>query len=111
MSNVWQTRHRLMLERLEELAGQLKNKEPIAPAVFEEQTARLLAGAVMLLKQHKVNKRGQCQYCGWTGWARRLWHRRPQCTVYRALSFALGQRPEILWWQSLNDHKTRPNYK
>ncbi len=88
-----------MLERLEELADQLRNKESTASAVLEEQTVRLLAAAAILLRQHKVNKRGRCQYCGWTGWARRLWYGRPQCTVYRALSFALGQRPEILWRQ------------
>lgn len=108
MSNVWQTRHRLMLERLEELADQIRGKEPIVPTALEEQTVRLLAGAVMLLRQHEVNKRGQCRYCGWTIRTWRLWHRRPQCTVYRVLSFALGQRLDTLWRQLLKDPQARP---
>lgn len=107
MSNVWQTRHRLMLERLEELADQLRSMDPIAPAILEGQTVRLLAGAVMLLRQHELNRRGQCRYCRWTRRTWRLWHRRPQCTVYRALNFALGQRIDTLWWQLLEDHKTQ----
>jgi hypothetical protein len=64
VSNVWQTRHRLMLERLEELADQLRSKEPIAPAVLEGQTVRLLAGAITLLRQHAVNKRDNANTAG-----------------------------------------------
>lgn len=102
MSNVWQTRRRLMLEELDGLANRLRNNEPITPATLEEQTVRLLACVVMLLRQHAVNKWGQCQFC--TGSRRwRLWHRRPQCTVYRALNFALGQRLDIVWRQLLED--------
>lgn len=110
MSNVWQTRHRLMLQQLEKLADQLRNKEPIAPAVLEEQTVRLVVGAIMLLSQHTVNKRGQCQYCRRAKRIWRLWRRRPKCTVYRVFSFALTQRPETLWRRLLNDHKTRPKF-
>jgi hypothetical protein len=35
---------RLMLERLEQLASQLKKKQQVAPAALEEQTVRLLTG-------------------------------------------------------------------
>lgn len=90
-----------MLERLEELADQLRREEQIASTVLEEQTVRLLAGVVMLLRQHRVNKRGQCQYCNWTAWAWRFGRRRPQCTVYRALAFVLDQRLDIVWRQLL----------
>jgi hypothetical protein len=96
VSNVWQTRYRLLLEQLEALADQLRNEEAIAPPVLEERTIRLLAGALMLLRQHRVNKRGQCQYCGWTRPTWRLWHRRPQCTVNLALDFAMSQPLDVV---------------
>ncbi len=99
MSNVWQTRHRLILERLDELAGQLRSKEPLAPAVLEEQTVRLLVGVLMVLRQHHVNQRGQCRFCTMPKWTWRFWHRRPQCTVSRALDFVLTQRFDIVWRQ------------
>jgi hypothetical protein len=53
----------------------------------------LRAAAVMLLRQHQLNKRGQCKYCGWR-W--RLWHRQPQCTVYRSLDFAIRQPLDVV---------------
>jgi hypothetical protein len=99
VSNVWQTRHRLMLERLDELVDQLRKEEPIAPAVLEEQTVRLLAGVRMVLRQHHVNQRGQCKFCTMPQRTWRFWHRRPQCTVSRALDFVLTQRLDIVWWQ------------
>src|SRR5262249_16279372 len=58
--NVWQTRYRLLLEGLEELTALLRSQDPIAAATLEEQTVRLLTGAVMVLGQHRVNKRGRC---------------------------------------------------
>lgn len=110
MSNVWETRYRLVLERLEEIADQLRGEEQISSIVLEEQMVRLLAGVVMLLRQHRVNKRGQCRYCNWATWAWRFGRRRPQCTAYRALAFVLDQRLDIVWWQLLDDHKTRPKF-
>ncbi len=41
VNNVWETRHRLVLEYLEKLADQLRSKEQIAPAELEEQVVRL----------------------------------------------------------------------
>ena len=55
----------------------------------------------MLLREHRTNKRGQCQFCGWTRRARRFWHRRPRCTVYRALDFAFRERLDTVWRQLL----------
>lgn len=98
MSNVWETRHRLFLEELQKLAEWLCDDEPRAPAVLEEQTARLLAMANTLLRQHQVNKRGQCQFCGWTRWKWRLWRRRRRCTVHQALELAMGQSADVVWW-------------
>ena len=108
MSNVWQTRYRLLLEQLEALADQLGGEGPITQPVLEDQTVRLLAGVVMLLRQHHINKRGQCNYCEWTRRTWRLWRRRPQCTVYLALDFAMGQSLDLVWQRLLVDHKVRP---
>lgn len=96
-----------MLERLEELTDQLRGNEPIPPAVLEEQTVRLLAGVVMLLRQHRVNKRGQCHYCGWTRWTWRLWRGRPQCTVHLSFGFAMRQRLDVVWSRLLVDGKAQ----
>jgi hypothetical protein len=96
VSNVWGTRHRLLLERFEQLANQLSDDKPKEPAALEEQTLRLLAAAITLLRQHRVNKRGQCNYCKWSGWwAWRFW-RRPQCTVYRSFDFAMRQPLDVV---------------
>jgi hypothetical protein len=91
VSNVWETRNRLLREELEQMMERLRSKESIESAEIREQTVQLLAGVVMLLRQHHVNKRGQCKYCGWTRWAWRFWRRRPQCTVYRSVYFAMKQ--------------------
>jgi hypothetical protein len=45
------------LEILEKLADQLQSKEQVTPTELEEQTMRLLTGVVMLLRQHRANKR------------------------------------------------------
>jgi hypothetical protein len=69
VTNVWETRSRLFLEELEKLAEWLSSDAPKVPASLEEQTVRLLVMVIMLLRQHRINKRGQCQWCGWTRWA------------------------------------------
>jgi hypothetical protein len=91
----------MLLEQLEELSGKLRSEEQVEPAALEEQTVRLLAGMVTLLKQHNVNKRGQCQYCCGRTW--RWWRRRPQCTVYVSLDFAIRQ-PLDMVRRLLEDH-------
>ncbi len=105
MSNVWETRNRLLLERLERLVGQLRNAEPIPATALEEQTVRLLAVVIMLLRKHRVNKRGQCRYCSWRIMTWRLGHGRPRCTVYRSFDFAMSQGLEQVWWQLLEDRQ------
>ena len=98
MSSVWTTRYRLLLELLEELVNRLSDEQPVAPVV-EEQTVRLLMGAVRLLREHEVNESGQCRFCGWTRWRWRFWRRRWRCAVYSAFGFAMEQRSDVVWWQ------------
>lgn len=100
-SSVWETRNRLLWEQLEQLTKRLSGEKPLEPAELKELAVRLLAGVVMLLEKHHTNKRDQCQYCGWTKWARRFWRRRPRCTVYSAVDFAFHQRLDTVWWQLL----------
>jgi hypothetical protein len=104
VSNVWETRHRLVLEYLEKVVDQLRSNEQVAPAELEEQLLRLLTGVVILLRQHRINKRGQCEYCGWT-W--RFWCRRPQCTIYLSFDFAIRQRLDMVRRRLLEERKTR----
>ncbi len=99
MSNIWETRSRLFIEELEKLVEWLSSDAPKTPAALEEQTVRLLAMAVMLLRQHQVNKRGQCQYCGWTRWQWRLCRGGRRCTVHQALDLAMGQSLDVVWWR------------
>jgi hypothetical protein len=103
VSNVRQTQHRLFLELLQKLVERLSDDEPRAPEVFEEQLVRLLATAIMLLRQHQVNKRGQCQFCDWTRWRWRFWRRRRRCTVHQALDLAVSQSLEVVWWLVLEN--------
>jgi hypothetical protein len=98
VSNVWETRYRLVLEQLDELADQLRSKQQVAPAVLEEQTVRLLAGVLMLLRQHQLNKQGQCQFRA-TSLRWRFWHWRPQCAVYRTIDFVMRQPLDMVWRQ------------
>ena len=107
MSTVWQTRCRVLLEQLEALGYQLRQNQPGLLTVHEEHTARLLVGVVMLLRQHRVNKYGQCRYCAWTSRTWTLRHRRPQCTVYLTLDFAMSQPLDLVWEQLLAG-KARP---
>lgn len=99
MRNVWVTQHRLYREELEAITDRVSHNRRIAPAVAEKQIVQLLATVAMLLQQHDVNNRGQCDFCGWTRWGWRWWRRRPRCTVFRAVSFALGQPLDVVWWQ------------
>lgn len=109
VGNIWETRNLLLLEQLECLTEKLGGEEPMEPTEVEEQAVRLLASAVMLLRLHRVNKRGQCKYCGWTRWAWRFWYRRPRCTVRMSLDFAMRQPLHWVWWQL--SHSTGPEVK
>lgn len=87
----------MLQQQLERLANGLRGAQP--PAALAEHTVRLLTFAVTLLEQHRVNKRGQYQFCGWPQWSWRFWHRRPQCTVSCTLAFAMRQGLDVVWWQ------------
>lgn len=97
--SLWETRYRQISEQLEELAEWLSGAKSVAPAAHEEWTVRLLAAVLMLLRQHHVNKRGQCRFCGWTRWNWRFWRRRRRCTVYAALDHLMGQSLDVVWWK------------
>lgn len=99
VSSLWETRYRLVLQQFEELAERLSSAKPMAPAVLEERTVQLLATVLMLLRQHRINKRGQCRFCGWTRWTWRFWRPRRRCTVYTALDYAMGQSLDVVWWK------------
>jgi hypothetical protein len=92
VSNVWETRNRLLWEQLEQMMNRLNSAVPPEPAELKELAVRLLAGVVILLRQHHTNKRGQCSYCAWTSRTRPFWHRRLDCTVYETVDFAFRQR-------------------
>ncbi len=99
VSSLWEMRYRLVLEQLEEFAERLSGAKPMAPAVLEERTVQLLATVLMLLRQHHINTRGQCRFCGWTTWTWRFWRPRRRCRVYAALDYAMGQSLDVVWWK------------
>ncbi len=99
VSGLWETRYRLVLQQVEELAERLIGAKSMAPTVLEERTVQLLSAVLMLLRQHRINKRGQCRFCGWTRWKWRFWRRRRRCTVYVALDHAMGQSLDVVWWK------------
>lgn len=99
VKSVQETWYRLFREQLEELADRLSDKKAVSPAVTEDHIVQLLAVAAILLRQHRVNKRGQCKFCGWARWKWRPWNRRPPCTVYRTASFVMGQELDKVWWR------------
>jgi hypothetical protein len=103
MNNVWQTRCRMLSEQLEALAHRLGNKQPISPTVLDEHTVRLLIGVIMVLRQRRVNKLGQCKYCAWTSRTWWFWSSRPQCTVCLSLDFAMSQPLDLVWRSLLAD--------
>jgi hypothetical protein len=99
VSYVEEIRYRLLIEWLQQWVEKLSGKEPIEPGEAKELAVRLLAMALMLLTQHHVNKRGQCQNCGWSRWYWRFRIRRPQCTVCGAVDFAMKQELAVVWWR------------
>ncbi|MGH3795839.1 MAG: hypothetical protein ACRDSP_13225 [Pseudonocardiaceae bacterium] len=77
MTNVWQTRNRLLTERLDHLIDS-----------GDEDLARLAAAGYLLLTRHQVNKYGRCRYCCRSHW----WPRRRKiCTVVEVFAVAMTQ--------------------
>lgn len=103
MSGVQEIRHRLLFEQLKQWVEKLSGENPVEPEVVKELAVRLLAMAVMLLRQHEVNKRGRCRFCGWSTWRWSFWCRRPRCTVFRSVDLAIGQGLDVVWWQLLGN--------
>ena len=99
MSTVYEVRYGLLCEQLEQWVERLGGDEPLEPEVVKELAVRLLAMAAMLLRRHAVNMRGQCKFCGLTQREWRFWRRRPRCSVYGALDFAMRQGLDVVWWR------------
>lgn len=62
-SNVWQTRHRLVLEHCNHLLSWLYRHQPGDAPELLELSVRLLGLIQLLLEQHAVNHRRQCRTC------------------------------------------------
>lgn len=101
MSTVWQTRHRLLLERFDDAVDQFCGQVRAEPELVEEQAVRLVAATVLLLQQHRLNNRGQCRFCGWTQRKWRMWRPRPRCTVFQTVDHTMSQGLEVVWWELL----------
>lgn len=99
MSAVHEVRWRLLIERIEALTDVLSRDEQRDLPEVEEQAVRLVAAAALLLNQHAVNKKGQCKFCGWTRRVRRMWRKRPRCTVYQVFSRTLDHELAVVWWE------------
>lgn len=99
MSHVQEVRYRLRCEQFEQWVERLTGKEPIEPEVVKELAVRLLTVALIILKQHNVNKRGKCKFCGRARRNWRSWIRVPQCAVSGAIGFAMEQELAVVWWR------------
>lgn len=85
-------------ERLIAVGKRLQRRaDGMGGAVIEGEA--VTATVLMLLRQHHVNKRGQCRFCGWTTWKWRFWRGRRRCTVYATLDYAMGQNLDVVWWK------------
>lgn len=91
------------MEQLEQWVDRLSGAKPIDPETVDELVVRLLTGVITLLTQHEVNKRGQCNFCGWTKWRWRLWRPRRKCTVFQAVDRALSESADVVWWELLRN--------
>jgi hypothetical protein len=101
VSNVWQTRYRLLMEQLEAAVDRLVDEVAPTSSLFEQQMPRLLASITALLELHAVNNRGQCKFCGWSRWGWRFWRPRPRCTVFQTIEYAMRQGVDVVWWELL----------
>lgn len=99
VSSVYETRYRQLQAELKELADQLSGAKAVSPAKTGNQIVQALAVVAILLRQHKINKRGQCKFCARPRWKWRFWSRRPPCTVYRTASFVMNQELDEVWRQ------------
>jgi hypothetical protein len=86
MTNVRQTQHRLLVERLDDLAAHECH-----------DIARLAAAGYLLLTRHRINKAGRCRYCFRSSWWPR---RRRTCVVLNVFAVAMLQPFDLVMaWQ------------
>ena len=105
--SVWEMKHRLWTEQLQQWVEKLSGEKPVEPEVVKELAVRLLAMAVILLRQHAVNKRGQCRSCGRPVRMWRFWGTGHRARCVGLFDFAMGQPWDMVWWQlfeSLGQH-------
>lgn len=111
MSSVHEIRCRLLFEQLEQWVKKLSGEERVAPDAAQELTVRLLAMAVMLLKQHGAKRRRRCRCCACRRWNWRFWKKRPQCTVCSVLDFVMGQELAVVWWRLFGSMGRRASWR
>jgi hypothetical protein len=99
VSSVHETRYRQLQAELKEFTDQLSGTKEISPAKTKNQIIQTLTVVNLLLRQHQINKRGQCKFCSRPRWRWMFWSRRPPCTVYRTASFVMRQEPDETWRQ------------
>lgn len=92
--NVWQYRHRLLVERLRDMLHRPMDE------LRDDDITRVFAAAYVLLTQHKLDKRGRCRYCQPFTWWRRKWK---TCTVNQTFGVAMTQ-PYKVFRAWLDDH-------
>lgn len=68
VSSVHETRYQQLYKMLNELAGQLSGKRAVSPVETRDRIVRVLAVVALLLRQHHVNKWGQCKFCALPRW-------------------------------------------
>jgi hypothetical protein len=87
VSGVYQVRHRVLRERLEEIAAAAERAQ-------DDDGVRLALCCLALLERHAVDGKGRCPYCCLS--RRRLWRRSSRCTVLPLFSFYLEQPREFV---------------
>lgn len=88
--NFWHVRHRLLTEQLEGFLHCDMDE------ITDDDIARLVCAAYVLVRQHSVDKRGRCRHCYYR--SRWWWVRRRQvCTVHGAFAVAMNQPLGVVW--------------
>lgn len=99
--NFWQVQHRLLTEQFESFLYCDMDE------ITDDDLARLVCAAYVLVRRHDVDKRGRCRHCYYR--SRWWWVRgRKRCTVHSAFSVAMNQPLNTVWrwvedWGGLGD--------
>lgn len=88
--NIWHVQHRLVTEQLEGFLHCDMDE------ITDEDVARLVCAAYVLVRQHGVDKRGRCRHCYYRS---RWWwvRRRKMCTVHSVFAVAMNQPRDAVW--------------